>query len=105
MLVTVVETPEFIKQAAGLLSEKELEELKYHLSATPRAGDLIQGTGGVRKLRWAAKGKGKSGGVRVLHFYRSTSGRLFLLGVYSKSIKIALTQAERNVLKEVVKTL
>ena len=51
MLVTVVETPEFIKQAAGLLSEKELDELKYHLSATPRAGDVLQGTGGVRKLR------------------------------------------------------
>ena len=68
MLVTVVETPEFIKQAAGLLSEKELDELKYHLSATPRAGDVLQGTGGVRKLRWAAKGKGKSGGVRDFIF-------------------------------------
>ncbi len=105
MLVTVVETPEFIKQVAGLLSEKELDELKHHLSANPHAGDLIQGTGGVRKLRWAAKGKGKSGGARIIHYFRATAGCVYIITAFDKSAKIDLTSAERNALKVMVKSI
>ena len=69
MLVTIIELPEFHKHADKILTKNELDELFYYLSANPKAGDLIQGTGGIRKLRWRAKGKGKSGGSRIIYFY------------------------------------
>src|SRR5258705_11661145 len=68
-LQTVVETPEFLAQARGLLTEQERSELVDFLARNPTAGDLMQGTGGARKLRWGAKGKGKSGGARVITFF------------------------------------
>jgi hypothetical protein len=67
-LHTVVETPEFLARARGLLSEQERSELVDFLARNPAAGDLMQGTGGARKLRWGAKGKGKRGGARVIAF-------------------------------------
>lgn len=105
MLATVVETTQFIKQAEGLLSEQDIDKLKYHLAANPHAGDLIQGTGGVRKLRWAAKGKGKSGGARIIHYFRATAGCVYIITAFDKSAKIDLTPAERNALKLMAKSI
>ncbi len=68
--VTLVEFPEFQKKAASLLSEEELLELKTFLASNPEAGDLIQGTGGVRKLRWASQGQGKRGGNRIIYYFQ-----------------------------------
>lgn len=65
MLQTVAELPTFIKQAAALFSEDERLELISFLAANPLAGDEIPGAGGVRKIRFGAKGKGKRGGARV----------------------------------------
>ena len=65
MLITIVELPEYIKRVEKILSEDERDDLLYYLSSNPKAGNLMKGTGGVRKLRWASKGKGKSGGSRV----------------------------------------
>ncbi len=98
-LQTVVETPEFISQAKRLLSEAQSDELLYHLAANPTAGDVIPGTGGARKLRWALSGRGKSGGVRVITFYSGATIPVFLLGVFAKNRKIDLSQAERNQLR------
>ena len=71
-LVTVVETSIFARRAEKLLSAEERDELIAYLAANPTAGDLIEGTGGVRKVRFAARGKGKSGGVRVIQFFDPT---------------------------------
>lgn len=65
----------------------------------PEAGDIIKGTGGARKLRFGFRGKGKSGGVRVITYYGGDDIPVFLLDVYDKTVKINLTQAERNALK------
>ena len=68
-LVTVIEHPNYLKRAEKLLNELQMDEIANTLAANPKSGDLIQGTGGFRKLRYAGiRGKGKSGGVRVIHF-------------------------------------
>jgi len=67
-MITVVELPEFVRRAKRLLSEDELRKLINHLAANPTAGVRMQGTGGIRKLRWKREGTGKSSGVRVIHF-------------------------------------
>lgn len=102
MLVTVAELPEYIRCAERLLSEVERKDIIDYLSALPKAGDLMQGTGGVRKLRWARGGKGKSGGVRVIYYFHSDRIPLYLLTMFGKGEKDNLSKAERNELAELV---
>jgi mRNA-degrading endonuclease RelE of RelBE toxin-antitoxin system len=97
--MTVVETPFFLRKAAGLLTDGEREHLIAFVGANPEAGGVMPESGGVRKLRWAAKGKGKSGGVRVIYYFHSEAFPVFLLTVYAKNQKGNLTKAERNDLK------
>ena len=104
-LHTVVETPEFRRCVRGLLRADEVKALVDHLATFPDSGDLMVGTGGARKLRWAGRGKGKSGGVRVISFYGGPPVPVFLLTVFGKGEKANLTQAERNELKGVLADL
>src|SRR5207302_9998027 len=85
-LQTIVETPEFLARAKGLLTDQERRELVDFLAGNPIAGDLMQGTGGARKLRWAAKGRGKSGGARAITFYGGPEMPVFLLPSSPKAI-------------------
>ena len=78
-LITIVETPEFIADASRVMTDENREELIAHLAANPSAGDLIPGTGGVRKLRWKLEGRGKRSGARAIHFFHSAEIPLFLL--------------------------
>lgn len=105
MLITVGETPEYVRRATKLLSEPERSELVDYVAANPKAGDLIQGTGGVRKLRWARTGRGKSGGVRVIYYFHSEALPLYLLTMFGKGEKADLSQAERNELAKLVRVL
>ncbi len=105
MLITIVELPEFIRSIKKLLSKKEKENLFFHLSVNPKSGNLIQGTNGVRKLRWARDGKGKSGGIRVIYFYHNVKMPLFLLTAFGKGEKDNLTKNERNELSKLVDVL
>ena len=105
MLITIVELPEFIKRIAKILTKEEKDELLYYLSANPKSGTLMQGTGGIRKLRWASKGKGKSGGSRVIYFFYNENIPLFLLTIFGKNEKVNLSKAERNELAKLVKEL
>jgi hypothetical protein len=103
--MTVIETPFFLRKAADLLTDEEREELIEFVGVNPELGDVVPESGGVRKLRWAAKGKGKSGGVRVIYYFHSEALPVFLLTVYAKSQKANLTKAERNELKALVPLL
>ena len=105
MLVTVAELPEYIRCAERLLSEAERRDVVDFLAARPRTGDLIQGTGGVRKLRWSRGGRGKSGGVRVIYYFHSDRMPLYLLTVFGKGDKADLTGAERGELRELISIL
>ena len=103
--MTVVETPFFVRKAETLLDEEERSELVVFLGMNPEAGDVVPETGGVRKVRWAAQGKGKRGGVRVIYYFHSEAFPLFLLTVYAKNQKENLTKAERNELRRLVPLL
>ena len=67
-----------------------------YLAAHPASGDIMQGTGGIRKLRWSAQGKGKSGGVRIIYYCHNETMPLFLLTLFGKGEKANLTKSERN---------
>ena len=104
-MITVAETPEYAKRAAKLLSESERTGLISYLAAHPSAGDVMEGTGGVRKIRWARRGRGKSGGVRVIYFYYNEGIPLYLLTIYGKNEKDNLSDGERNALAKLVHLL
>lgn len=102
---TVAEMPEFSRNAAHLLREDEIQALIGYLAEHPAAGALLAGTGGVRKLRWAREGRGKSGGVRVIYYFHSERLPLYLLTIFGKNEKANLTKAEANTLSKLVKLL
>lgn len=106
ILVTVIEHPHYLKQAGKLLTSEQMDEIVELLAANPEAGDVIAGTGGCRKLRYASvAGKGKSGGARVIHLYVTTGQKVHLLDIYGKGEKGNLTKAERNELTKLTEML
>jgi hypothetical protein len=97
----VVETPEYLSAAkkAGM-TDAERDAAVSFLSENPDAGDVIQGTGGCRKVRIAKEGSGKSGGYRVVTYYTSTDEPVFLLTVISKGKQANLTEGQKNELRK-----
>ena len=97
-----VETSLFSRLLGDYLSDDEYRQLQSHLAARPDSGALIRASGGVRKVRWRAGGKGKSGGVRVIYYWAATDDQIFLLTLYGKGEKEDLSAAD---LRRVVKLL
>ncbi len=83
----------------------EADALRTFLAYDPMAGVVMRGTGGVRKLRWATRGRGKRGGARVIYYFHSAALPVFLVTVYAKSKREDLTQANRNSFKRLVDDL
>ena len=98
-MFTVVETPTFIHRAERLLSDDEHAELIDFLAFNPLAGDLIPDTGGVRKVRFAARGKGKSGGVRVIYYLLDEGTPLYALLVYGKGEQANLSPNQKKAVR------
>lgn len=94
--VSVIETPAFVAATRKLMGEVERMILVDYLAFNPAAGDLVPGTGGVRKLRWALEGRGKRGGARVIYFYHDADMPLFALAAYAKNDRADLSQQDRN---------
>ena len=105
MLQTVAELPEFIRTAQKLLTDGERMDIIRYLADHPKAGDLLEGTGGIRKLRWGRGAQGKSGGVRVIYYFHDDVMPLYLLTLFAKGDQDNLTKAERNELASLVKLL
>ena len=99
-MLGINETVIFQRKAASLLTVEQLEALKEDLARTPTRGDVIKGTGGVRKLRIAARGHGKSGGARVIYYYHNDGYPLGLITIYGKGEKADLTAAEKRELRQ-----
>lgn len=100
---TVLFTLTFERQAkAAGLSEDELAAIASALASDPPAGDLVAGTGGARKVRFARDGSGKSGGYRTIHYFGGDDVPIFLLALVDKRARANLTKAERNELAEIL---
>ena len=84
-MVIFVESPLFTKHVHDYLTDIEYTAFQEYLAANPDIGDVVRGSGGVRKVRWSRRGTGKSGGVRVLYFARTEAGEIWLLLIYAKS--------------------
>lgn len=97
-MIAVVETEEFLADAKGVLSEDEHDALILYVAHHPDAGDLIPETGGLRKLRWAAKGKGKRGGSRVIYYFHNLDVPLFLMAIFAKDVQTDLAPRQRKAL-------
>jgi hypothetical protein len=103
--ITVAETQPFQRKVVQLLSDAEKTELIAYLSAHPSAGILIKGTGGIRKLRWARGGRGKSGGVRIIYYFHSHQMPLYLLALFGKNERVNISMEEKNTLARLVRQL
>lgn len=104
-MITIAEVPEYIRQAEKLLTAEERQDILSYLAAHPKSGDLIEGTGGIRKLRWGRGGRGKSGGVRIIYYYHSEAMPLYLLTLFAKNEQANLSKADRNGLAKLVDML
>jgi len=104
-MLTVAELPSYIRDAEKLLTQSERTDITNYLAAHPKAGDLMEGTGGIRKLRWGRGGQGKSGGVRVVYYFHSDAMPLYLLTLFAKNERANLSKADRHQLRELVDVL
>ena len=86
-MYTVIETPTFSRLAADYWTEEERSTFAWYIAANPEAGDVVPGSGGMRKVRWSYAGRGKRGGVRVIYFNRLTRGEIWLLLIYGKGAR------------------
>jgi hypothetical protein len=103
--ITVVETKSFQERARSRMTKEEVGIAIVMIARDPTCGDLIKGTGGIRKVRLGIAGRGKSKGVRIIYYFYSKDIPVFLLTVFSKSEKIDLTSAERKALAKLVREL
>lgn len=98
--------PEFEKRWRKLgLNDDDLIALEEYLCINPNLGKIIKGTGGLRKLRWALPGKGKSGGLRIIYVDFVLYEKLYLISVYGKKQKLSLSDIEKKKVKELIKQL
>lgn len=95
-----VESAVFTRQVRELLTDDDYAGLQWHLALYPKAGDVIQNTGGLRKVRWAGGGVGKRSGVRVIYFHAVSQKQVRLLLIYRKGVKDDLSAAEKKVLRK-----
>ena len=100
---TIIETPAYLSDAKTLgLTDIERAIIVDYLAQHPSAGEVLPGTGGARKVRFGGRGKGKSGGYRVITFYSGEDIPVFLLNIFAKGEKVNLTKAEQNELRGIL---
>jgi hypothetical protein len=97
-----IESGLFTKMVYDYLSEDDYTAFQQFLLENPEAGDVVKGSGGVRKVRWARGGSGKSGGVRVCYYMRNAAGQILLLVIYAKSVRTSISAAVLKQLKELL---
>jgi hypothetical protein len=104
-LITIAETPLFVRQAEAVWDEGEREAFVSFIAANPQAGDVIPDAGGVRKVRWGRAGSGKRGGTRVIYFFHDADRPLYLLMVYAKGRQENLSPDEKQTVRKLAAVL
>ena len=100
-MMIFIETPIFTADLNEFLTDDEYTEFQQYLADNPRSGDVIQDTGGLRKIRWASNGKGKRGGVRVIYYHLNADAQIRLLLIYKKGMQDNLTEKQKKILRKV----
>jgi hypothetical protein len=100
--VHFIETHVFTKQVTLLLDDADYRQLQVTLALKPRAGDMIRGSGGLRKIRWAARGRGKSGGIRII-YYLVADEEIYFLFAYAKNKQEDLDNVQLRILRNLVR--
>jgi len=101
--MTFIETPIFTRSIRRLLSAEQYRSLQLALLLRPEQGDVMIGGGGLRKIRWSLRGKGKRGGIRVIYYWDGKQETFYMLLAYSKSQKEDLTTEQVKILKRLVR--
>ena len=99
---TVIETPVYAGKVERILDDDEREAFAVFVAQNPTAGSVVRGSGGVRKVRWAQKGSGKSGGNRIIYYNRLNNGEIWLLTLYAKSERSTIPAHELKIIKEAI---
>jgi hypothetical protein len=97
-----IETSTFIKILPSYLSDDDYRGLQSYLLQKPDAGDIVRGSGGVRKVRWAVSGRGKSGGIRAIYYWKKSEHEIWMPTIYSKSERATISD---NVLKQIAEAI
>ena len=100
--MVIIETSIFTKQVQKYLSDDEYQKLQLELLNRPDAGPVIRGSGGLRKVRWAAKGRGKRGGSRVIYYWAVSQEQLPMLLIYPKNIQDNLSRDQTRALRNII---
>jgi hypothetical protein len=100
-----IESKLFEKLRPKYLEDTEFYHLQDFLLSRPTAGDVVQGTGGLRKLRWSLRNRGKRGGVRILYLYITPRSHIHLLTLYAKNEASDLTAEEKKILKRIIEEI
>ncbi|MCR8922634.1 type II toxin-antitoxin system RelE/ParE family toxin [Dasania sp. GY-MA-18] len=100
--MVIIETSVFTRLIKELMSDDEYKNLQEALVSRPNMGDLIKGSGGIRKVRWQLEGRGKSGGVRVIYYWVVNDDHIRMLYVYPKGKQVSLSKAQVAQLKAIV---
>lgn len=100
--MVIVETSIFTRRVLELLTDEDYRKLQVLLANRPSTGNLIKGSGGLRKIRWAVPGRGKRGGVRVIYYWAVEQERLLMLFVYSKNERDDLSAAQLKRLRTII---
>lgn len=101
MIAEIVSLSRYESQVAALMDDEERQAMEFFIACAPEDHPVIPGAGGFRKARWGRRGQGKSGGFRVVYFFVTPPGRIYLASIYAKSRKQNLSAADQNVLSNI----
>lgn len=100
--MVILETPIFTKQITKLLSDDSYAQLQELVRINPESGNLIPGSGGLRKIRWKVEGQGKRGGIRVIYYWYVPREQIYMMLAYTKNQQEDLTPRQLKILKQLV---
>lgn len=104
-MVELIRTRMYLKRASKIMGEEEREDIEWEIMQNPLKGVVIQGTGGARKIRAAAQGKGKRAGVRVIYYYATKAGKVYLFSAYAKNQQSDLSVTDKKELTMIIRMI